>query len=173
MFGLKKKAEPNYSVDSLKNMFGYLLQNRNDIIPDKLFLDQEMNINPLVGISRSSLNKELDALVIYYARCVYDKNGVSREEQEKAMDELFGELVEDKVFDQKESDRIRDHIEQRMKDYRSQSGYSDAATSFLVSVTNNLDIYRSGQGTDCAPVMKTLNKNLSKIIETDLYGRPR
>ena len=173
MFGLKKKAEPHYSIGSLKNMFGYLLQNRNEIIPDRLFLDQEMTINPLVGISHSALNKELDALVVYYARCVYDKNGVSREDRNKAMDELFSELVEDEVFDQNEADKIRDHIEQRSKDYRSQPGFSDVATSFLVTITNNLDIYRSRQGNDCAPVMKTLNKNLSKIIETDLYVKPR
>ena len=154
-------------------MFGYLLQNRNTIIPDKLFLAQEMRLNPLVGISHSSLSKELDALVVYYARNVYKKNGVNLEEQMKAMDNLFHEFVEDDVFDQREADRIREHLEERVKEYSSLASNTEIATLFLVSITNNIDIYRSGQAADCAPVMKTLNKNLSKIIEADLYEKPR
>jgi len=102
MFGINRSRNKNIRTADIKNIFGYILQNRSDIINYGDVASKNIYVTPIIGQAhiqnQKKLSDEFDALALYLAADAYMHFGVERVRIFDALDELLQEFLEDGAF---------------------------------------------------------------------------
>lgn len=169
MFGLFKAKTREIPDPDVINMFGFFLQSREKIISAEVFLKEERYMTGIIGMSRKALNDELDAVVLFYARKIYESLGIDEARQITLLDKLFDEFIQNEAFSAKDGAKIRAQLDNRYYEYKNLKNHESIATAFLVHVIGmtNFDL---DLGSYSKPVLVTLEKNINKIITTEHWA---
>ena len=168
MLLFKKQRNAQYSDELVKNMFGFVLESRGEIIPNEVFMREERALNGIIGFSGRRLSDELDSLAAYYAYRVFIENGFSEHTLDIAINKLFDEFVEHGVIEVRDRDKLRDTLMRRVGQYMRLKNHSRVAAAFMAHVVHGHNALADDIGKFCAPVLKTLYRNMQKIVEKDL-----
>ncbi len=167
MFGLKKRIAPGYRDRFIEHILGYVLVFRADIIPNRVFVDKEHELNGMIGFSASKLSDELDYVALQYAYKFLIEEGVTIEKLDHALSDVFDRFVKDEVISMEERQPHYDLMTLRVHEYLGMKSPVKIGMTFMTYVVEGHNTLTSDTGRYVAPVLKTLESNIRKRINAE------
>lgn len=167
MFGLKKRSAPVYNDRFIEHILGYVLVFRADIIPNRVFVDKERELNGMVGFNASKLSDELDYVALQYAYKFFIEEGVSVEKLDHALSDVFDRFVKDEVIAKQERQPHYDLMTSRVHGYLNMKSVATIGITFMGYVVEGHNALSPDSGRYVAPVLKTLESNIRKRINAE------
>ena len=167
MFGLKKRIAPAYRDRFIEHILGYVLVFRADIIPNRVFVDKEHELNGMIGFSASKLSDELDYVALQYTYKFFIEEGVTIEKLDHALSDVFDRFVKDEVITKQERQPHYDLMTSRVYGYLNMKSAAKIGMTFMSYVVEGHNALSSDTGQYVAPVLKTLESNIRKRINAE------
>lgn len=166
MFDLRKRAKTVYADEWIIDSFIQILVYRGEIIPNRVFMDKERELNGIVGFSGQKLSDELDAVAVYYVYKIFIENGRTVNELDQLLLRTYRQFVKDKVIPNSEYQKLYNVLRSRVHEYLTLRNHKYVGASFMAHVVAGHNALANDTGRYVAPVLKTLQSNIEKIIKT-------
>ena len=167
MLGLKKRIAPAYRDRFIEHILGYVLVFRADIIPNRVFVDKEHELNGMIDFSASKLSDELDYVALQYTYKFFIEEGVTIEKLDHALSDVFDRFVKDEVISMEERQPHYDIMTRRVHEYLGMKSPVKIGMTFMTYVVEGHNALTSYTGLYLAPVLKTLESNIRKRINAE------
>ena len=167
MFGLKKRIASLYEDRFIEYILGHVLVFRGDIIPNKVFVDKEHELNGMVGFNVSRLSDELDYVALQYAYKFFVREGISVEKLDNVLLKVFERFVKDEVITQSERQPLYSLMTERVREYLNMTSPSKVGMAFMSHVVEGQNALTNDTGRYVAPVLKTLEANIIMRINAE------
>ena len=167
MFSLKKRAALVYKDRFIEHILGYTLVFRADIIPNRVFLDKERELNGMIGFNASKLSDELDYVALQYAYKFFIERGVSSDKLDRILSDVFDRFVKDEVISGEERQPHYDLMTHRVHEYLGMKSPAKIGMTFMSYVVEGHNALSNDTGRYIAPALKTLESNIRKRINAE------
>lgn len=168
MFRMKKGVAPIYKDRFIEHILGYVLVFRADIIPNKVFIDKERELNGMIGFSVSKLSDELDYVVLQYVYKFFIERGVSAEKLDHVLSDVFDRFVKDQIITKDERQPHYDLMTERVRSYLPVRPAAKIGMAFMDHVVEGHGALTRDTGRYVAPVLKKLEQNIHRRINAEL-----
>jgi hypothetical protein len=168
MFGLKKHVVPVYKDQLIEHILGYVLVFRADIIPNRVFVDKEHELNGMIGFNVGKLSDELDYVVLQYAYRFFIEKGVSVEKLDRMLSNVLDRFVKEEVIIKEDRQSHYNLMTSRVHEYLNMESAAKIGMAFMSHVVEGHDALSDDTGRYVAPVLKTLEVNIQKRINAEL-----
>ncbi len=168
MFGLNKRTAPVYKDRSIEHILGYILVFRADIIPNRVFVDKERELNGIIGFNASKLSDELDYVALQYAYKFFIERGISSEKLDQVLSDVFDRFIKDKVIAKGDRQPHYELMTNRVREYLAMKSAAKIGVAFMSHVVEGHNALTSDTGRYIAPVLNTLESNIRKRINAEL-----
>lgn len=138
MFGSKKVDTSSYAIDDIKNMLGYVLQNRATILSREDISPLEEPLTGILGFM-PGVETELDGLVLYFVFKAYKEFGMEMTNTESAFTKLFHELMQHEVYDKDEAEEVHQKLISTVHAYQQRGSNKEVARLFISKLTGKFE----------------------------------
>ena len=157
-----------YEDRFIEHILGYVLVFRADIIPNRVFVDKERELNGIIGFNVSKLSDELDYVTLHYAYKFFTEEGIAVEKLDQMLSNVFDRFVKDKVIAKEERQPHYELMTRRVHEYMGMKTAAKIGMTFLTYVVEGHNALTNDTGRYIAPVLKTLESNIRKRINVEL-----
>lgn len=167
MFSRKKHTVIVYEDDFIEHILGYVLSYRGDIIPNSVFVDKEHELNGIIGFHARKLSDELDFVALQYVYRFFIGAGVSVERLNRVLLTVLDRFIKDNVIKQAECKPYYDLMVSRVCEYLPMKAAPKIGMAFMTYVVEGHNVLADDTGRYIAPILKTLETNIYKIINME------